>query len=337
LNTACSADPDLNIKKYDEMLSGYEDKYRKTFLFRFFLNIFWVIAIVICMDFLIGSLLRFFYFKQQSGFQYRTTYSIEKTKADLLIFGSSRANHHYQPEVFEKKMNLSFYNVGRDGVSIFYDYAILQAILARYFPKIVILDFERKEFERNQENYDRISFLLPYYKTHPEIHSIVKLKGPYEQIKLLSQIYPFNSSIFTIANGNIKMGGQRYREIKGYVPLTKEWVESLKAENIASSSNQLDSNKIKLYESFIKECIKSRVKLYIVCSPYFVKSGINDSSIMKGREIARKYNINFFDYSLDTLFSGNRSLYADVQHLSDDGAKKFSDLITDKILESDRR
>jgi hypothetical protein len=159
------------------MLSGYEDKYRKTFLFRFFLNIFWVIAIVICMDFLIGSLLRYFYFKQQSGFQYHTTYSIEKTKADLLIFGSSRANHHYQPEVFEKKMNLSFYNVGRDGVSIFYDYAVLQGILVRYCPKIVILDFERKEFERNQENYDRISFLLPYYNTHPEIHSIVKLKA----------------------------------------------------------------------------------------------------------------------------------------------------------------
>jgi predicted peroxiredoxin len=133
------------------------------------------------------------------------------------------------------------------------------------------------------------------------------------------------------------MGGQIYREIKGYVPLTKEWVESPKAENIASSSNQLDSNKIKLYESLIKECIKSRVKLYIVCSPYFLKSENKDSSITKGREIAGKYNIDFFDYSLDTLFSGNRSLYADVHHLSDDGAKKFSDLITDRILESDRR
>ncbi len=318
------------------MLGGYDDKYRKSFFSRFFLNIFWVTAIVLCTDFLIGSLLRYFYFKQQSGFQYRTTYSIEKTKAYLLIFGSSRANHHYHPDVFEKKMNLSFYNVGRDGGSIFYDYAVLQAILVRYCPKIVILDFERKEFEKNQENYDRISFLLPYYDTHPEIHSIIKLKGPYEQIKLLSKIYPFNSSIFTIAIGNTKMGGQRYREIKGYVPLTKEWVEALKSEN-TPSTNQLDSNKIRLYETFIRDCIKSKVKLYIVCSPYFVKSPNKDYSIIKGREIAGKYNIGFFDYSLDSLFSGNRSLYADVRHLSDDGAKKFSDLITDKILASEKK
>jgi hypothetical protein len=43
------------------------------------------------------------------------TYSVEGTKADLLIFGSSRANRHYLPDNFEKRMNLSCFNIGQEG------------------------------------------------------------------------------------------------------------------------------------------------------------------------------------------------------------------------------
>ena len=48
--------------------------------------------IVFAGDFLIGKTLKYFYFKASSGLFQRTTYSIEKTEADILIFGSSRAN-----------------------------------------------------------------------------------------------------------------------------------------------------------------------------------------------------------------------------------------------------
>ena len=44
---------------------------------------------------------------------------MELTKADLLVFGSSRANHHYVPEVFEDSLKLTFYNTGKDGSGIF--------------------------------------------------------------------------------------------------------------------------------------------------------------------------------------------------------------------------
>ena len=319
------------------MLNGHINKFRKSIFFHFFLNIFSVIVLVIFIDYIIGSLLSYFYYKQQSGLEYRTTYSIEKTTADLLIFGSSRASHHYQSEVFEKKMNLSSYNVGRNDGAMIYCYAVLQGVLKRYSPKIVIFDFENKEFEKNQVNYDRISALLPYYSTHHEMHALIKLKSPYEQIKLLSQIYPFNSTILTIAIGNSKLGSERSREIEGYVPLTKEWDEPPKTEDTTLASNQIDSNLINLYESFIKDCLNSKVKLYIVCSPYFIKSVHADYSITKGREIAEKYNVSFFDFSQDSAISINRTLFVDFEHLNDKGAKKLSDLISDKILMCEKR
>lgn len=55
-----------------------------------FAKTFFVILIcLICLDFIIGMGLKMMYFNQQSGLLYRTTYSIEKTTSDLVIFGSS--------------------------------------------------------------------------------------------------------------------------------------------------------------------------------------------------------------------------------------------------------
>ena len=128
----------MNIVPYNAL--------NKNVYLRFLTGVFLVFIIVLALDFGIGSLLKAFYFKQTSGLDYRTTYSIEKTRADILVFGSSRAVHHYYPAIFEDRMKLSFYNVGRDGQeSSLYHYGVLQGILKRYTPKIVILDIMRGE------------------------------------------------------------------------------------------------------------------------------------------------------------------------------------------------
>ena len=296
------------------------------FLFKFFL----LFTIVIILDFMIGGILNIFYFKQKSGIQYRTTYSIEKTTADLLIFGSSTANHNYQPEVFKSRINLSYYNTGRDGTPIFYHYAVLKAVLKRYAPKMIIYDFDVHEFKKDQGSYDRLSFLLPYYQTHPEIRSIVDLKSPYEKYKLLSKIYPFNSSIFTIILGNTKFNSKKREDINGYVPLTNVWNESIK-DSKTFLNYELDSNEIKIYESFIKDCINLKIKLYIICPPLFIKPDYVSSSIVLGKEIANKYNVRFLDFSKDSAILNNPKLFADISHLNDDGAKVFSNKVIDSI------
>lgn len=287
-------------------------------------------AIVFLLDFFVGNVLRYFYFKQESGLQYRTTYSIEKTTADLLAFGSSRANHHYQPEVFEKRLHQSFYNVGSDGNYIFYHYAVLKGVLKRYSPKIVILDFVRGEFKKNQDDYDRLSSLLPYYKGHPEMRSIIELKSPYEKLKLLSYIYPYNSAMFTIGVGNAEFNKKRMGDIKGYVPLKRIWNEPIEIE-VSSVKYDIDSIKVKVFESFIKDCINAKVKLYIICSPYYIKSNHAEYSVTLGQEIAKKYNVRFFDYSRDSMFINHPKVFADIGHLNDEGAKIFSNMLIDNL------
>src|SRR6266498_4701938 len=199
------------------LISAFVNKVRRNvYLFLAFkLSVLFVTLIV--LDFLIGSLLNFFYFKQKSGTLYRTTYSLEKTTADLIIFGSSTANHNYYPQLFQKRFNMSCYNTGRDGISVFYQYAVLESMLKRYSPKIAIYDFEYHEFRKEKNDYDRLSVLLPYYKTHSEIRSVIELKSPYERLKLTSKVYPFNSMLFSIAIGNAELNKKRRGDINGYV------------------------------------------------------------------------------------------------------------------------
>ncbi len=308
------------------MTDNTKNKYA-TFAIRTFV----FFTIVFVLDLTIGKALHHFYFKQESGLQYRTTYSMEKTKADLLIFGSSRANHHYQPEVLEEKLKMNYYNVGRDGNFIFYHYAILKSVLKRYKPKVIVLDFVEKEFEKKQESYDRLSSLLPYYNSHPEIKEIVELKSPFEKVKLISNIYPYNSSLLTIAVGNTKANKKRKQDNKGYIGLTNTFKE-FNSKILKKNSYDLDTIKVNCFKEFLDDCITSGIKTVVVCSPYYYNSNEEDQSIFLAKEIAAKRNINFYDFSKDTSFVEHPFLFADKIHLNESGAKKFSSQVADKIV-----
>ncbi len=289
-------------------------------------------VILVLIDLSIGNLLKYLYYKQDSGWLYRTTYALESTNADLLIFGASRANHHYYTELFEKRLNISCYNTGRDGNAIFYHYAILQGILKRYSPKMAILDFSHGEFMKRQDSYDRISSLLPYYKKHPEIRSIVELRGPYEKYKLASSIYPYNSLLFQIAVGNagFNRSRQNRNDDNGYVPLYKTWKGSVIVDS-TFEKYELDTLKIKYYKSFIEDCLRSHVKLYVILSPCFIKYKKRDASVLMGRQIASEYNIPFYDFTDDAFFLKSAKIYADESHLNDSGAKIYTEKVIDRM------
>lgn len=299
--------------------------------FLFLLKFFFVLVIIFSTDRIVGKILDTFYFRQESGELFRATYSIEQTTAELIIFGSSTANHNYDPLTFTNRLVYSSYNLGRDGNSIFYDYAILQTIFLRYQPKIIILSFDQGEFVKDEESYDRLSDLLPYYEKHPEMHEIIGLKSRFEKYKLLSKTYPFNSSVFTIAIGNTELNKKRRGDISGYVPLTTTWKQPIQdgstAKNYAS-----DIKKIEYFERFIQECNSKGITLLVVVSPLFISPNYENTDIGQATIIAKRNNIKFLDFSKDTAFLNHIELFADIAHLNNKGAEKFSNILIDSIL-----
>lgn len=288
-------------------------------------GIVFFIVVLFALDYTIGWFLQKRYFNNHNGIQT----VVEDTKADVLVFGSSEATHHYVPDVFEKSMNVSFYNTGLDGSCILYQTAVLKSVLKRYKPKMIILDSPGR-FEFNEKDYAITSeFLFPFYKKHPELRETIALREPYMWLKNISAIYPYNSKVFDILMYKYKMKSQKKN--KGYVPLHNVYAGDMVSEGDAGNSDQ-DSVKIKYLANFFSLAHSAGVKLVVCYSPAYrvlTSTQINETAIVQ--KLCNEYKNQFFDYRTDTAFIHHKELFQDGSHMNENGAILFSGKIVSEI------
>ena len=295
----------------------------KKFLIKF-LKILIVLAV---LDFIAGQILEYYYFKIRSGLYHNITFVIDSTNAETLVFGSSRANHHYIPQVFESRLNTTFYNCGNDGIGLIYEAALINAVTARYTPQRILLDFLPNEFSFDES--DRLSYLLPY-RNNPSVHPYILEKSNFESLKLFtSHIYPYNSLLTTIIAGNVKPITATERDARGYDPLNGNTNNS-KPQKL-SETGRLLQKKIKVFEELLNYLNKREIICYVIISPdYDILD--NYQSVKIAKAYCSKYkNVHLIDLSNDTSYVAKQSLFHDSYHLNDHGAIKFSGDICTQI------
>ncbi|MFS4416354.1 hypothetical protein [Maribacter sp. 2307ULW6-5] len=259
------------------------------------------------------------------------THALQETKEDVLVFGSSRARNHYVPEVFEKGLNTSFFNTGKDGSYVFYQTAVLKAVLKRYRPKLIVYDFYGT-LCYDQRDYDRLSVLLPYYKEHPEIRETLHLRGAYEPYKNVSRLYPFNSTVAIVAKGLLLNDSATDQE-KGYTPGKGAFKNVPNLE--FREPCPLDNQKVEHFKAFLSLCQAEKVPLVVVFSPV-IHDNSDDFMVQTIKEICERQNTDFYDFSKPEAFPKEKKYFVDDIHLNESGSKLFSQkvvtLIKDKKL-----
>lgn len=295
------------------------------------------LLITFSLDFFVGKFCQIQYFSRTHGLLHTTTYSIDSTKSDILILGSSRANHHYIPKIFEDSLHLSCYNTGRDACFIIYQLAVLKSVVKRYTPKIVIYDLIPYDFLNINDNYDKLDFLLPYYKTHIEIKNLLDNYRKYEPIKTISNIYPYNSSIFYFGRNSKKdliIENQR----EGYIESQREWNYPRTDEKETADPFEYNQQKIQALKEMILTCKQHNIQLFFVVSPYYQNINQRLKKIIQiTNDLAKTEKIPFWDLSQDTVLINHGKLFFDVSHLNSNGAKIFSNIIANKIANSERQ
>ncbi len=297
------------------------------------LRIAYIVCVLFLLDRLIGSALNFLYFRQISGPCCRLTYILEKSNADIIILGNSRARFHYVPEILAAGLGLSCYNTGLTGEGLPYYLAAFKAITKRYSPQIVILDVPHR-LTWIPSDYIRLNCLLPYYRSHPEIQSIVDAKSRFETEKLLvSRIYPFNSLILTILDHNFpSRKGCDKPDYEGYDPLPSKMARSPAVNKIGTAGKTETSEPSADYVAMLHEIISDSkemgIRLVLVASPICTHR-LEDAD--EYQVIAAANQIPFFDYSADDNFRNRPQLFYDDYHLSDAGARLFSRILADKL------
>jgi hypothetical protein len=294
------------------------------------------------IDLAAGNILRTLYFRQKTGQNQSLNYVFSQCKADMLVFGNSRAQHHYNSHLLSDSLKLSCYNAGQDGGHcILLSYAQIKVITERYSPKIIIVELSPDGITHYERDYERLSILLPYYKEYPEIRPLILLRSIVEKIKLISAIYPFNSDIINIIRYNTNTHAARKQDIEGFIPL-----EGVMSADILRSVNKIeaqpvpvvDTNMVNALKNIIRLCKAKSISLFIINSPDFhtlnEKQVPPSSAAQLTLEIIRRNNVNYIDFSFDSAFAGHREWFKDRGHLNNDGAKIFSTLLARKIKET---
>lgn len=305
------------------------------------LCIFYFLLAVFLADQLVGSVSRKLYFTQKTGQSACLNYSLQKCKTDILIFGNSRAQHHYDTRVLSDCLKMSCYNAGIDGGhSILLPYSQIKVMTKRHLPKIIILEFRPSSVEYKEGAYDRLSILLPYYSKFPELRPIIQLRSPSEKIKLLSAIYPFNSDIINLLWFNTNSA--RKKDIAGYIPFVGQVMKinklakqsQITAQPQIATYSSVDTNMIIALQNIIRICKEKNISLFIFNSPSFHE--FNEKSLPSPEarlalEIINRNKVNYVDFSFDSRFIGQFQWFKDMSHLNEKGASIYSQIIGELI------
>lgn len=243
---------------------------------------------------------------------------------DILIFGSSRAVHHYNAKMLKDSLGMDCYNCGEDGQGIILNYGRLLMEMERHQPKMVIYDVQPDYDIEENDNSKYLKWLKPHYD-RKGIPDIVKSIDEKESWKLLSHLYRYNSEyillLIALAHSNEEASDN------GYFPLNGQ-MDTMKIDETRAASRtgiKTDSIKIRYLKKMIDEL--KGCQLVFVVSPTWYGNNSNDK-LKEMETICKKRNITYLDFSNLPKYVHQNELFKDGMHLNSKGADEFTkDLI----------
>ncbi len=290
---------------------------------KFLLRICIFALVMVSCDVMMGFVGSYLVHNAKGGETARKNYIANETIEDVLIFGSSRALHHYDPNILEDSLGLTTYNCGFEGNGVICAYGFFKMINDRYHPKVIIYDiFSVVDIESGDNNvylgslhnfYDRMGIDSIFW----EVENI-------ERYKMISNLYRFNSVLPQTIMDNLHPLAS---DDKGYRPTDREMeYEPLILADYGDC--EYDSLKLHYIERIIKEC-KDNAQLIFTVSPMYGK--IDDKMLAPIVALCEKYDVPLLNHLSDTTFHYRRKYFHDSVHLNRTGATAYSKTIASEV------
>lgn len=290
-----------------------------------------ILLCIVCIviDVCIGRAFKLLHSNAIGGSTKNNSYILYECSSDVLIFGSSRASHHYVPSIISESTGLSCYNCGEDGNGIILAAARYYMLAQRYRPQILIYDLAPEfDLKLDVDNSKYLHYIKPYYSEKPIKNIIDKFSDWKTRLELKSNMYRNNSTIIANVLDIIIDRGKH----DGYIPLYGQISNDATLSISKDTLFKVDESKYEQFEQMIDDAIKKDIKIIFVISPSLTVCDL--SKFNKAREIATKYSIPLLNYSNWPDIVENRGYFQDEDHLNNDGAIKYSHLISNDIKNS---
>lgn len=241
---------------------------------------------------------------------------------DVVILGSSRANNHFVPELFEKK-GLKTFNYGMSGGHLFEASLMLKLMAERHY-KIKTVILEADLGLSNDKLADGIaSKFLPYIHHSEIIKNHFSGEADFNQLYYIpfyryinfDAIIGFREMFFNAINKKTSL-----LENQGYYPLM-----SGTNGNMKNDIRALKPIRNKYYEEIKQICKRNNYKLITVMTPMCTN--------VKGLDYFEKANKIYPEiYNLENVVQGDQ-YFSSCGHMNDAGARIFTAKVIHKFFD----
>ena len=302
---------------------------------RFITVVLTVIVVVVALDWAIGKALDVMLPQiSNQGDTGKTYFALNEVNTPVVIVGSSRAAHHYVTQMVEDSLGMPAYNVGRDGCFFSYNCCVINSILDRYSPSLIV--WETSKGDLFGDGSDPLENLYPYYQKNRWVTAILKSELPWtERVRLSSKVYRYNSVIHRVVMRYMGRASFVDGTEKGYLPLQpKKLLEPLELSSESWEQDEVDEAKVERFRSILCRAQDEGVKMIVVDSPKFIDGSgpCTSADIMKS--LCEEYGACFIDNTQMPYFLERPELFNDAKHLNDNGAKAYTDMFLEEIYES---
>ncbi|MBQ6237762.1 MAG: hypothetical protein IJK07_06055 [Bacteroidales bacterium] len=243
-----------------------------------------------------------------------------KMDNDLLIIGSSRAFHHYNPIILDSILNTNCYNLGRDGKNLDISIFIYNLYIKHNpKPKTILCDIFYGSMNKSNL-YAREQF-YPYL-FNKEIYNNIKEN---QQLSMIDKYVPL-IKYRGILKDVIKHSLIKDTTYKGYYGCDISYNKN--NEDIPNTIPYAhDPTVFKMIEKWLQQCQEDSVNVIFIHSPIYIEATnkIEDTAAMwtMYRNIANKYKIPILDYTRDSICFDTNYFYGAL-HLNRKGSELFT-------------
>jgi hypothetical protein len=244
---------------------------------------------------------------------------------DVVILGSSRANNHFVPELFEKK-GFKTFNYGMSGAHLFEASLLLKLMAERnYKIKTVILEADLGLCNEKESDAIAAKFL-------PYIHHSEVIKNHFSKQENFKELYyiPFYRYVdFDALIGFREMyqtatdKPTNILDHQGYHPLT-----SNKPGNMKNDIRALKPIRNKYYEEIKQICKQNNYNLIAIMTPMCTN--------VKGMDYFAKANQIYPEIqNLETVVVGDQ-YFSSCGHMNDAGARLFTSIVINRFFQTNK-
>lgn len=286
-----------------------------------------ILGVSLCVSNLIGGILGLAGMHVYTGVGYgKINFFISKAKDfDVLVFGSSRANHHVDIQRISERA----FNVGMDGRDIYFNSALFQMLDDS---ATVLFHVDVKDAYSDGASLRK---LVPFYNKSEVVDSVLLSHG---QIGFFEKF--FSSSRYTGAFLRLAkecfFPDSTILAKRGYEPLNQPPPSESKLVKGKSHFSFIPLQRDMLRPAFLREITRIQehaerhgIRCVFFTSPLY--HGVHKTNSAFLDSTMRLVGAEYLDFS-DAMVRSEKKYWKDASHLSREGAELFTDTYLREIL-----